>query len=755
MLAHKWITPKRIGNIIKIVVALILIGWFIWWIKPTGELDLQFSTNKEITYTHAAKPDGGELPLSGGMKVVADDGNLELSVDLERQLFAIRDKQSNVVWTSSPDVTGDAKINEITGAMVSSPFIFSYTNNQKEAVISSIMKEKATWKAYTIPGGVQVKYDIKSLKIAFTAEFVLEDGGFYINLPVEEIVEKDINKLVSIQPLPNFGAAKQGDDGYIIVPDGTGALTYFNKSHTQNDKRGYSQWIYGVDPTFDPNYGPNNNEQVLVPIVGMVKKDGGYLQTLEKGSEDAKVFSLPPGAANLEYYRGGFELFIRKSYVTRFGEVGASFTRYEKSPIMTDRSIRYDFVSGPDVTYTELADKVSDRFMPILTNEKASNPPLIQLFHGVESRGDSYSKRLETMTTFDEARIILEKLQSEGVNNMIAELKGWYQNGYYGNLPKRFPVEGDFGGEKGLRDLLSWTKEKGIETSLEDNLIEVFRGEKVVSLRTDTIRKPDNEQYILRPEGPTGWYRWRTERHWLNPYVIDEEYFEDDIEKLKDMGVTSVNYRHFGEKLISDYNSHGPLRRGETKAFFESWINKTKEQLGSAGVYYGNAYAAKAADRVLDIPLSTSNDYMLDVQVPFLQILYHGKRPYYSKAINRSDDPTLELLKSIEYGAIPSFELTYRETTQLRYTDYDLLFSSKYTDWLSTIKKAYTAWEEAIAPVAGLAITDHAVITNGVFRTTYSDGTEVWTNYNEQSYSGEGMTVKPLDYAVRKGGGAK
>jgi hypothetical protein len=43
------------------------------------------------------------------------------------------------------------------------------------------------------------------------------------------------------------------------------------------------------------------------------------------------------------------------------------------------------------------------------------------------------------------------------------------------------------------------------------------------------------------------------------------------------------------------------------------------------------------------------------------------------------------------------------------------------------------------------------MVSDGVYRTVYSDGTEVYVNYNDNNVSADGVEIKALDYTVVRG----
>ena len=66
---------------------------------------------------------------------------------------------------------------------------------------------------------------------------------------------------------------------------------------------------------------------------------------------------------------------------------------------------------------------------------------------------------LVVMTTFDEAREMIEELLEAGVTELDVTLVGWTKGGYAGRYPRRLPVERAFGGERGLREFAEWAHE--------------------------------------------------------------------------------------------------------------------------------------------------------------------------------------------------------------------------------------------------------------------------------------------------------
>src|SRR5690606_19073822 len=114
-----------------------------------------------------------------------------------------------------------------------------------------------------------------------------------------------------------------------------------------------------------------------------------------------------------------------------------------------------------------------------------------------------------------------------------------------------------------------------------------------------------------------------------------------------------------------------------------------------------------------------------------------GLIDYYSPAINRGHDPRRHLLKALEYGAVPTFEFTYRSSDRINKTYYDRLFSWRAEDWVEEARDVYEVWTEALSVVREARMTDHRRIGQQVYQVSYSNGVHIWINYGEQPYQEE------------------
>jgi len=166
-------------------------------------------------------------------------------------------------------------------------------------------------------------------------------------------------------------------------------------------------------------------------------------------------------------------------------------------------------------------------------------------------------------------------------------------------------------------------------------------------------------------------------------------------------------------------------------------LDYVREQLGAAGVNRGEQYALKHADYIEELPHSSSSDFLIDETVPVYPIAVHGSVLYSAAAGNLRDVYEDEMLKAIEYGAVPAFTLTYAESRVLKGTDYQNLYSTQYEIWKNRVAEDYKNFD-LLAGVLHQRIADHQKIADGVYATVYEDGTQVTVDYRTKQFSVEG-----------------
>jgi len=127
--------------------------------------------------------------------------------------------------------------------------------------------------------------------------------------------------------------------------------------------------------------------------------------------------------------------------------------------------------------------------------------------------------------------------------------------------------------------------------------------------------------------------------------------------------------------------------------------------------------------------------------------------PYSTYPGNLRNDPRRDFLKMIEYGAIPTFELTYQDSSLLKETRYSTLYTSEYRMWLPFVVEEYQIANVEMGYLKTQAIVDHRQLAENVFMTGYEDGSRVYVNYRDEPYvTDDGIEIGPLDFVLVRGG---
>jgi hypothetical protein len=97
----------------------------------------------------------------------------------------------------------------------------------------------------------------------------------------------------------------------------------------------------------------------------------------------------------------------------------------------------------------------------------------------------------------------------------------------------------------------------------------------------------------------------------------------------------------------------------------------------------------------------------------------------------------------VEYGVSPSFRLMSAAPAALQDTDYQYYFSASYTDWADVI--AQMAAELAETSM-GQRLVDHEKLAEGVYASTFADGSVIYVNYCGEAVRVNGIRIPAMDF---------
>ena len=679
-------------------------------------------------------------PIHEMKKVAENDRIVMYYYDKGADVY-LEDKASGKIFGSAIE-EGYIKTEGMAPNATSNLLTVSYADDKDNLVEADLTNESTDDFSVTtdyIENGVNLSVNMENTQISFDVEITLLNDGMRVNIPYSSIKEGKKHKLVSIKMMPIFGAAKPGEDGYIFYPDGSGALMYID-NYRKNQPAFYNYPIYCDDSADFDAFADNENQDIknfMLPIFGIKHTSGSVFAEITSGEENAR---LHIGVDAL--YQSYFELVYRtyNKVVYEFAsKTSGEVNKVGKKPMKGDRTVVYHILESDKNTYSDMAVLYRNQLIErgeLTKKESSSEIPLsVEFFMGISKSG-IIGDSIQTLTTFEDAKAIVEDLHKSGITNLDVLLKGWCDGGF-DTLPTSNKAENKLGSQSKLEELYKSVKSKNGSLYLLADLIN--GNSKTGKFNTDKYAIRDGlDTVITDSENKT--------LYWLNP----KNYMPSSLSKLlkaqKDSGMICLD--NAGSWLLSDVGESHETSRAEIVGAIQKAMKTAKDSQGDVAVVDGNNYVWKYANRIYDLPDNDSQYYQTDLTVPFYQMVVHGFKDYSSLAANLSFDYTYQKLRFVETGSIPHFVLTQNSPNLLKGTSYDDIFSSEYSEWKKIILSIHSEMEEKLSSIWGLTMDRHEYLNKDLVRITYSDGSMVYINYSDEEISVSDITVPAMDYCL-------
>lgn len=692
--------------------------------------------------------------------VVVRSTHVELSVDPRTGRVDVVDLRSGARWSSTPDLPQGVRITGLWRAHMDAGFILEYAEaDRRPKGMLNPSRFTLVRNVRPIDAGVAVDFELASAsgdrEFAFTMEWTVGEDYVELRIPFDSVYERPGGmKLVSLRPVPFFGAGTDSDQGYVLFPDGPGAISRFKADHpsySSNFREGVYQW--GTE------YRAGGG-QVRLPVFGIKKGNAALVAFITRGDTEAEVEFSPSGyvlplsrAAAVLYFRHRFTVALRRN---------AFVEKVDEALIPGDRVVRYVFLAGDDADYSGMARAYRRWLLEAGWLRRAIPDDFagyldLSLFMGIE-KPMVLGRSFVTMTTFEQAQQILEDLRRRGVERVELTLMGWNARGFMGSPPERLPPEPHLGGAEGLRRLSAYAREHGVGLWLYDQFVWVARGARGYSARSDVVRKATRE--------PVGFSRLLSlvpaltreqEYLMLSPYAA-LRVAARDVPAMASFGITGIVDENLASLLYRDYNPGRPMSRREFAEAMRELAEVYRKNGLKVGAMNGNAYMLAQIDRLWNVPMESSQFLFADETVPFFQMVVHGYVPYSGEtheAGNLRADPARMKLRTIEFGALPRYVLTAEDTAKLADTWFSSLYSSRYDDWADAAVEEYREMVGKLGFLQAIPIHSHRRLDDGVYEVLYEDQSRVVVNYRESPLTlPDGTVVPPLGYTLSVGRGS-
>lgn len=691
------------------------------------------------------------------MKLASENDKLALYYNDKDIIFALKDKSSGEIWWSNAINADASKGKAPQKQELKSGLSLLYGQVSKRNTVINHSAAKSKTKMTVSGNTIEVVYDFSAEKDAqamVPVTYTLNDDYLSLNVDTSRIEERNSDKLILELTFHNsFGAADTTEEGYFVIPDGSGALVDFN-----NGKLGYKVYdgkVYGADITTVKNTKPNVTKNIYLPMYGIVKDGQGLMVVADKGDTCASINAYVSGQKKTSYNACYFDFEIRTSDNYSMGSDSTELKVFEKRGILVPEiELRYYPVSGRNssgVDYIDIANKYRDylKSKGVEKSAAADNPALYIDFYGATLKKETVLGMPVTMqhktTTFSDAKKILEQLKGLGVESMVVNYNQWTTADIKEKVADKAKPASVLGGSSGFKSLMNYADSNGITVyPAVDNL--TFKSGGGYFTMTDTSIRVSNAYsrqilYDLAHGVENQFYKAMS---LLSPRKYGKM-FGNLAKSYKKSGLKTISVGSATTVIYGDYGRNS-VSREMFKNNLQGYMEDLNNSVGSILANGANAYVLKYVDHISNVPLDSSRYDLFDHEIPFYQIVMSGMKPVSTTAVNGDAQISDLVLRAIACGSNLRFDLVAEKANELKDTRYDIYYYADYEYWLEDAAACYKFANEVLADTAGSEITNYTVKPNGEIETEYANGVKTVVNLSNKTVTKNGTTYSMYDY---------
>lgn len=592
-------------------------------------------------------------------------------------------------------------------------------------------------------------------------EYKLDGKNLVVSIDTKEVIYDPSYPLTQIRVLEFFGAGNKEENGYMLVPDGSGAL--INMNNGKSASRPYIGYLYGQDRAIKQEEIFERSEQVYLPVFGIKKGSNALFGIIEEGSAFASIIADVSGRIN-SYNTVCVEFTTLANDTIDLTAMAGNNVVMAYQPRMYEGTfkIRYSFLSGDDADYVGMAKNYREYLLEhgqLKKIKKGEGIPFylelvgaidkIKPVAGVPVRG------IVPLTTYEQAIEITNKIIAAGISNIKLKYTGWFNGGIRHSLPSDIHLQSQLGGQKGFEKLINFVYHNGLELYPDVSFEYVYK-DKIFdgfSVRSDAVRFLDREVALVYDFDPaTNMYDNTKEPY----YIVDPRsisfIISSFLHKYDELDIKGVSLRTMGSDLNSNFYEKRFVDREQAKAAMVEQMARFNEKGISIMANGVNDYALPYTSHILNMPMDSSGYSIEDESIPFYQIVVHGYVAYAGEPINLASDYNRAILKTAETAAGIYFTWIYSENSLVKDSDYNYLYSVNYEAWLSKALELYKRMNAAFADVQDKVIVDHEKLGKDVYKVTFEGGKSVIVNYSKAPVSIDGITIEAESYKILEGG---
>ena len=711
------------------------------------------------------KLEGTNVP---GFDKVAESAFLELYTDTETANIAVYDKRNGeTVYANPLNADEDTVANPANINLLKSQFVLYYYNDDVvsgmwNSYTDSVAKHKYSYEG--IENGIRYIYTIGDGITDFVVplEYRLYDDYFEVNIPADHIEELGAGYVYRIQLLRYLGATGYDDEGYFVVPNGSGSIINFNNGKTTAAM--YSQYIYDIDPLAATYTTVEPLEVARLPLYGVCSDKSDILVTIEDSASNCVINAQVSGVFN--DYNFAFPIFVTRTVddLKNFGDSTAPVQVMEKEMYKAPMRVRYTLLPGEYKGYSGIANFYRERLISEGVLEENESDRDIPFYYDVigavketgHIMGVQYLHSFP-MTTFDQASQMSDILTEKGVTNQVMNFQGWFNGGYHHNATNRFRIAGNLGGKSDLEALNDHIVSNGGSFYADVAFTQVTFADTHFPY-SQVAARYYGSGYAARfgLVNPTTYRNTSGLGYSGNMYnAISPKflprYVKSFINKSKRVDLHGISLRDLGSYLISDKKRTEVIEREQALDIVTGQFELLEATGRKLMTSQANAYAFPYSTDIINVPLQDTEFAIVDAQIPLYEMIIHGYINYSSGLLNyeNDDDMAKTELLLIESGASPHFVFTWEESSRMKMTALNRYYNTTFANQADEAVEIYTYVNNALKSVQNEDIVSHEILSENVRKITYSNGTVIYINYGKAPEDIDGITVDGMSYLVR------
>jgi len=604
--------------------------------------------------------------------------------------------------------------------------------------------------------------EVEQVSFKVGVEVTLTEQGIKTSVIHDSISETEDIRIGRISLYPLFGSAVSHIDGveqegYMVIPDGSGAVIEFNNGKVLQNS--YRKSFYGNDLAMMPYRMPESQQKIHLPVYGMVKGDAAYTAIVTEG-DAMTILNAEVSGRNDSFNKlyPTFNLRERERVTIGSGANSYGIDLWTNDIVRTDFTVEYRMLNGEDASYVGIASTYRDYLINDLglTPQATANEVILTTeFIGAYDRREFFLGvpyyTMDSLTTFDEATLILDQLMDRGVHNIDVIYTGMFNGGLDATLSDRASIERVLGGNRGFNRFNDYLNEHRITLYPAIDFMTTSSYNKLFDqYRYTSNRVRGNQSFDFNYHVPSRLpYKETNYAHRGDNYVINPAYYDAIFNRFSnDFDYQSINFNDLGSVLSGNYNRNEMIYLQEALRYQEAIL---KQSDYAAMINSPLGFALPYANKVTDIPTTTTLYSIIDYSIPFMQLVLSGIIDYSPESINLASERSsqYEFLKVLETGSHLKYTLTYEDSRKLIDTDFNYYMSTHYENWLDTMVNNVQTVNSL--NLHGGHLINHQRLESNVYQVTYSHGLELIINYNLNARVVNGIVIDGMSYTVLGG----